>query len=262
MKKTTLLATLLALSALSMPALAESVAVVNGVNIDKTDVDSAVSQMVQSSGGRVQDGPALRDEIKNRLIERELLIQEASRRGIDKSAQFTERLQKIRGDLLADSLINDELKTHPVSDADIKTAYDSWAAKMKEGKEIHVRQIVLGDKAEADKVAALLKKGGNFEAQAKAHSKDPNAKQSGGDLGWENTTRLQPDLAAVLLPLAKGQVSAPVQSGPYWFIFKVEDMRAASVPSMEELKPQIAHKLQQDAVAKLQQDLRAKAKIQ
>jgi peptidyl-prolyl cis-trans isomerase C len=262
MKKTTLLATLLAMSVLSLPALAESVAVVNGVAIDKADVDGAVNQMVQSSGGRVQDGPALRDEIKNRLVERELLIQEATRRGIDKSPEFTERLQKIRGDLLADSLISNELKTHPVTDADIKTAYDGWAAQMKQGKDIHVRQIVLGDKPEADKIAAQLKKGGNFEALAKAHSKDPNAKQNGGDLGWENTTRLTPDLAAVLKPLGKGQVSAPVQSGPYWFIFKVEDMRAASVPPMDEIKPQIAHKLQQDEIAKLQQDLRAKAKIQ
>jgi peptidyl-prolyl cis-trans isomerase C len=262
MKKTTLLATLLALSALSVPALAESVAVVNGVAIDKADVDSAVSQMVQSSGGRVQDGPQLRDEIKNRLIERELLIQEASRRGIDKTPLFTERLQKIRGDLLADSLISDELKVHPVSDADIKTAYDSWASKMKEGKEVHVRQLVLATEADATKMAAQLKKGGNFEALAKAHSKDPNAKQTGGDLGWENTSHLPPDLATVLKPLGKGQVSAPVQSGPYWFLFKVDDVRAATVPPIDEIKPQIAHKLQQDAIAKLQQDLRAKAKIQ
>jgi peptidyl-prolyl cis-trans isomerase C len=42
----------------------------------------------------------------------------------------------------------------------------------------------------------------------------------------------------------------------------VDDVRAATVPPIDEIKPQIAHKLQQDAIAKLQQDLRAKAKIQ
>jgi peptidyl-prolyl cis-trans isomerase C len=264
MNKITRLAAALAISALSLPVLAESVAVVNGTAIDKSELDITVRQIVQSSGGKVQDTPALREDIKERLIGRVLLIQEATRRGLDKNAAFTDRLQRLKGDLLMDALEADEVKSHPVTDAQIKSTYDSWAAQLKGSKEIRVRQIVVDSEAEATKLIAQLKKSGNFEALAKARSKDPAAKQTGGDMGWANAaTQLPPQLADALKNLNKGQVSTqPLRSNAGWHIFKVEDTRPATVPSFEQVKPQIARDLQQRELAKMQQDLRAKAKIQ
>jgi len=264
MNKMTRVAAALAISALSLPVLAESVAVVNGVAIDKSELDNTVSQIVQSSGGKVQDSPALREDVKERLIGRELLIQEATHRGLDKNAIFAERLQRLKGDLLMDALEADEVKNRPVSEEQIKSAYDNWASKLKNSKEIRVRQIVVDSEAEASKLIAQLKKGGNFEAVAKAKSKDPAAKQTGGEMGWANLATLQPpQLAEVLKNIPKGQISGqPLQSGLGWHIFKVEDSRNASVPTFEQVKQQIARDLQQRELAKMQQDLRAKAKIQ
>lgn len=264
MNKMTRVAAALAISALSLPVLAESVAVVNGVAIDKSELDNTVRQYVQSSGGKVQDSPALREDIKERLIGRELLIQEATRRGLDKSAAFTDRMQRAKGDLLQDAWEADEVKNHPVTEEQIKSTYDNWAAQLKGAKEIHVRQIVVDSEAEANKLIAQLKKGGSFEAVAKARSKDPAAKQSGGDMGWANLATLQPpQLADVLKTIGKGQISSqPLRSGLGWHIFKVEDTRPAAVPSYDQIKPQIARDLQMRELAKSQQDLRAKAKIQ
>lgn len=263
MNKMTRLAAALAISALTLPALAESIAVVNGVAIDKKELDNTVAQFVQGSGGKVQDSPALREELKERLIGRELLIQEATRRGLDKSPVFADRLQRLKGDLLMDALEADEVKSRPVTDAQIKTTYDNWAAQLKSAKDIRVRQLVVDSEAEASQLIAQLKKGGSFEALAKAKSKDPAAKQSGGDMGWTNLAMIQPpQLADVLKPLGKGQVSPPLRSSNGWYIFKVEDVRNATVPPFEQVKPQIARDLQQRELAKMQQDLRAKAKIQ
>jgi peptidyl-prolyl cis-trans isomerase C len=116
--------------------------------------------------------------------------------------------------------------------------------------------------AEANKLVAQLKKGSNFEALAKARSKDPNAKQNGGDMGWGNVNALPLQLANVLKPLGKGQITAPLNGGNGWYIFKVEDTRPATVPTLDQVKPQIARELQQRELAKMQQDLRSKAKIQ
>lgn len=52
---------------------------------------------------------------------------------------------------------------------------------------------------------AQLKKGGNFEAIAKQKSKDPAAKQNGGDMGWGNLGVMAKPLADTLKPLGKGQ---------------------------------------------------------
>ncbi|XLM19660.1 peptidyl-prolyl cis-trans isomerase, partial [Chromobacterium piscinae] len=130
-------------------------------------------------------------------------------------------------------------------------------------KELHAYQITLGSQADAQKLIAQLKKGGKFEELAKTRSIDPNAKQTGGDMGWGNLSRMEPKLAEALKAIPKGQVSsAPYQSQLGWHVFKVADIRDAQVPSLDAVKPQLARQLQEEAIAKAVEDLRAKSKIQ
>ncbi|WP_239688533.1 hypothetical protein [Aquitalea magnusonii] len=56
------IAALLLAASISVPAMAESIAMVNGKAIDKTDLDNAVALVVQNSNGNVQDSPALRQQ--------------------------------------------------------------------------------------------------------------------------------------------------------------------------------------------------------
>ena len=44
-------------------------------------------------------------------------------------------------------------------------------------------------------------------------------------------------------------------------MIRLDDVRAAKVPTLEEVKPQIAESLQQKKLQAFQQELRAKAKI-
>jgi peptidyl-prolyl cis-trans isomerase C len=45
-------------------------------------------------------------------------------------------------------------------------------------------------------------------------------------------------------------------------VIKLEDVRPAKVPTLEEVKPQIAEALQQKKLQAYQEQLRAKAKVQ
>ena len=45
-------------------------------------------------------------------------------------------------------------------------------------------------------------------------------------------------------------------------MIRVDDVRDAQLPKLEEVKPQIAQQLQQQKLAKFQEDLRGKAKIE
>lgn len=262
MKKLTSLAALLA-AACSLPALAQPVAVVNGTAIEQSEVDNAVKQLEANSGGKVQDSPALRDNIKQNLIGRKLLLQEAGKRGLADTPAFKERLEALRSDLLLSALENDELKKHPITDAAVKTAYDKQVAVLKGGKDVRVRHMVVKTEAEAKTLSAQLKKGANFAELAKAHSLLPDAKQTGGDMGWGNLAVMPPQLANLLKPLAKGQVSEPVSAGNGAFaLFKVEDTRAAAVPPFDQVKQEIAHNLRQRSLVQLEQELRGKARIQ
>ncbi|WP_024302382.1 peptidylprolyl isomerase [Pseudogulbenkiania sp. MAI-1] len=259
------LAALLFVAAIGVPGLAaaQAVATVNGVAIDKKEVDEAVSVLSKNSNGKVQDTPALREQIKDNLINKQLILQEAARRGLEKQPEFVERLQNVREEMLRDALIADILKQSPVTDAKIKARYDQLAAQQAGSKEVHARQIMVASEAEANKVIADLKKGKKFEDLAKALSKDPAAKQTGGDMGWGNLSQMEPKLAEALKGLGKGQSSSqPFKSGLGWHVFKIEDIRDAKLPPLNDIKAQIARQIQQEDVAKAVGELRSKAKIQ
>jgi len=53
-----------------------------------------------------------------------------------------------------------------------------------------------------------------------------------------------------------------VQSQFGWHVIRLDDVRQAQLPKLDEVKPQIAQQLQQQRLAKFQEDLRAKAKVE
>jgi peptidyl-prolyl cis-trans isomerase C len=72
-----------------------------------------------------------------------------------------------------------------------------------------------------------------------------------------------PEFAQAMTKLNKGQTSTePVKSQFGWHVIRVDDIREAQLPKMEDVRPQIAQQLQQQKLAKFQEDLRTKAKIE
>jgi peptidyl-prolyl cis-trans isomerase C len=63
--------------------------------------------------------------------------------------------------------------------------------------------------------------------------------------------------------LQKGQVTdKPVQTPNGFHVIKVDDTRAAKLPSLDEVKPQIEEALTQKKLQAYQEELVKKAKIQ
>ena len=54
----------------------------------------------------------------------------------------------------------------------------------------------------------------------------------------------------------------PVKTQFGFHIIRVDDVRDTKLPALEEVKPQVSQQLQQQKIAKYQESLRAKAKIQ
>jgi peptidyl-prolyl cis-trans isomerase C len=65
-----------------------------------------------------------------------------------------------------------------------------------------------------------------------------------------------------MVKLEKGKYSAtPVKSEFGYHVIKLEDTRALKSPSLEEVKPQLKQRLEQQAIEKHVAELRAKAQI-
>ena len=67
----------------------------------------------------------------------------------------------------------------------------------------------------------------------------PN-KVQGGAVGWIQPGQVGPQLASVLVTLAKGQVSpAPIQIQQGWYLIKLEDKKSSKPPTFEQAKQAI-----------------------
>lgn len=244
---------------IALPASAQNVAIVNGKPVPKARVDALASQVAKS--GR-QITPEMTDQIKEEVIAREVFMQEAQKRGLDGTEDFRAQMELARQTLLIRELFADYQKKNPVTDADIKAEYDKFVAA-NGGKEYKARHILVEKEDEAKAIIANLKKGAKFDEIAKKQSKDPGSGANGGDLDWANPGSYVPEFSQAMIKLKKGQTTeAPVKSQFGWHVIRLDDVRDAQLPKMEEIKPQIAQSLQQQKLAQFQQELRSGAKVE
>ena len=250
-----LLAILLAAAAL--PVMAQNLATVNGKPVPSSRADAMVKQM--STQGQ-QDTPQLRAMVKEELINREILIQEADKQGLAANADVKSQIEIARQSIVIRALVTDYLKKHPVSDADIKTEYERFKAQAGD-KEYKARHILVEKEDDAKAIIVKLKGGAKFEDLAK-QSKDTGSAANGGDLDWASPASFVKEFSTAMTGLQKGQLTeTPVKTQFGYHVIRLDDVRAAKIPTLEEVKPQIAESLQQKKLQAYQQELRAKAKI-
>ncbi|MBA2960769.1 MULTISPECIES: peptidylprolyl isomerase [Ramlibacter] len=243
----------------ALPAAAQNVAIVNGKAVPKARMDALAAQITKS--GRPIT-PDVNEQLKEEVVVREVLMQEAQKRGLDGSDDFRSQMELARQTLLIRELYADFQKKNPVTDEDIKSEYDKFVSA-NGGKEYKARHILVEKEDQAKAIIASLKKGQKFEDIAKKQSKDPGSGANGGDLDWANAASYVPEFSQAMIKLQKGQTTQePVKSQFGYHIIRLDDVREAQMPKMEEIKPQIAQQLQQQKLAKFQQDLRASAKIE
>ena len=246
------------LAALSFSAWSQNLAIVNGKPVPSSRVE-ALKQQVERSGRPVT--PEILAQIKEELIAREVFMQEARKRGLDASEDYKVQLELARQSLLIRELFANFQKKNPVTDAEVKAEYDKFVAA-NGGKEYRARHILVEKEDEAKTLIADIKKGAKFEDLAKKASKDPGSGANGGDLDWASASSYVAEFSTAMVKLEKGQMSeAPVKSQFGFHIIRVDDVRDAQLPKLEEVKPQITQQLTQSKLGKFQEDLRAKAKI-
>jgi len=246
---------------IAFPAFAQNVATVNGKAITQKDMDQFVKLLVTQGA---TDSPELREQVKEEMINRQVFVQAAESSGVSKQGEVQSELELARQGILVRALMADYLAKHPVTDAQVKAEYDKVKKSQDGQSEYKVRHILVADeKAANDILAQLQKDKSKFDDLAKKNSKDPGSAQRGGDLGWAPPSNYVKPFADAVTTLKKGAlVDKPVQTQFGWHIIMVEDTRPVEFPPVDQVKPQIEEMLRQQTLAKYQEELRGKAKIQ
>ena len=262
--KTYSIALVIAGAALAAAALAQnSTTRVNGVTIPQQRVDFFVRNVVAQ--GR-PDSPELRAMVKEELINRELLSQEATRRGINKDPDVVMQMDLARQEILMSALMRDVVKGSAVTEETVKKEYERLKGQLG-NREYKARHILVQKEDEAKEIIAQIKKGASFEKLAAEKSMDPGSKARGGELDWSTPASYVKPFGDALGRLKKGQMTdAPVQSNFGWHVIRLDDERPTKVPPYDQVKQNLQQQLTQQAQKqsydKTLADLKAKAKIE
>lgn len=204
---------------------------------------SLYEQRLQAVLARGQsDTPQLREALLQDVINRQLLLKEAQRRGVDKDAAFLKQLATVRDDLLVEWLLQKQSDPAAVSASELKSEYDRQVQSLGPAadlKEYQLRLVMLSDRESASRLLQDLSKGVSFDKLAREKSKDASREQ-GGLVGWVLPQNIVPAIAGVMANLPKGATSvAPVETPAGWAVMRVDDIRPYKIPSFEESRERL-----------------------
>ncbi|MBP6094838.1 MAG: peptidylprolyl isomerase [Methyloversatilis sp.] len=242
------------------PAAASSdsvLATVNGKTIPAGRAEIMVRNQIAQGQ---QDGDQLRQAVREELIRREVLTQAAATKGLDKNAALMHQADLARQAVLIQAYLQDYVKSHPVTEAAIKSEYEKVKAGLGD-KEYKARHILVKTEDKAKEIIGKLQVGEKFEDLAK-DSEDPGSKDRGGDLGWSAPSQYVKSFSEALTKLEKGKFTPqPIRTDFGYHVIKLEDVRDLKLPGFDEAKQQIAQRLEQQVIAAHVNELRQKAVV-
>jgi peptidyl-prolyl cis-trans isomerase C len=256
-----LLVTAAAALLLSAAAQAQNIAIVNGKPVPKARADAFMKLIQKQASAQGQQlPPDVEQRVRDKLVLDEIISQEAERRGLAATPESKTQMEQARQALLAQALREDVQKKAVVTDAEIQAEYDKVKGQAG-GTEYRARHILVEKEDEAKALIKQLNGGANFEELAKKNSKDPGSGANGGDLDFAAPGSYVPEFSQAMVKLKKGETTQePVKTQFGYHIIKLEDTRQAQFPGIEEVKPQIKQRLEQQKLNTFLEDLRAKAK--
>lgn len=261
LKLSRLAALLVAGAIVSAPALAadkgKAFATVNGQPISQAVYNAFVAE--QKAQG-APDSPELQGAVKEELVRREILAQEAKKKGVDKNPNIQGQIELAKQAVLIRAYLTDYVKANPISEAQLKAEYDVIKNNLG-STEFKARHVLVEKEEEAKAIIAKLDKGEKFSELAK-QSKDPGSKDKGGDLGWNSPAAYVKPFGDALGKLKKGEYTkTPVHSDFGYHVIMLDDSRPANPPPFDQIKQQLQQRAGQQQVENLVKELRSKAKV-
>jgi peptidyl-prolyl cis-trans isomerase C len=246
------------------------VAEVDGDSITVTEFTSEFFPMVKgyTTSSLPQEEETLRnlkEALLDQLIEKRLILHEAPKMGITVSdyeleealasikrgfpeGEFEEVVQdeatllqwkeRLHQRLLIEKVINRVSQiTSPIDEKTMKQYYEKHREQFVLTEQVRVRQIVVKDRKDAERILSKLKRGDPFDELARKYSSGLEAKE-GGDLGFFGQGEM-PEEFDVVFSLQAGEISDIVQSPYGYHIFQVVAKQERSESGFAEVKDQI-----------------------
>jgi parvulin-like peptidyl-prolyl isomerase len=270
------------------------VAKVEGTRITTEEYDKLAERIKGSPMGAMQPEDMLKRGVTNQLVDRQLVLNEAAKRGLTMSSekqqakldeikkpygndeQFAKVLEankmtlselkaRVKDGYMTEELSKDLAKSNPVTDNEVKTYYDKNQQFFKTEEEVRASHILVKEEPKAKELHKRAVAGEDFAKLAKENSID-GSKVAGGDLGLFKRGRMVPEFENAAFALKVGGISPVVKSQFGYHIIKLTERHPAVTKSFDEVKAEAREKLTKDrereAIEKWLKDVRTTAKIE
>ena len=245
-----------------------------GTAITTTDVRLEMQRMPPEAQAQLLDDPALLSQLIDNAYLRRALAAQAEHQGLlQQDPVLQHLLLSTRENLLAEAELQRVAEAARPDSAALeklaKSTYKAETNRFQTPARTRARHILIkgqdaAARAQADKLLAELRAGGNFEALAREHSADPRSAAQGGDLGFFPKGQMVATFDAALEKLKNpGDLSGVVPSQFGFHIIRLEERQPASKQSYAEVREQlhaeITASVQKKARALALERLRAQA---
>ncbi len=210
---------------------------VGTVKITQADLERDIKNLPEFAQ-KIFEGPGGKEKFLDEMIKKELLFQEALKRGLDKDPEYLRKLEEFKKLTLIGQLLEKEIEAKAkVTEQDVKDYYEKHKDELAAVTQIRASHILVKTEGEAKKLLERLKKGEDFAAIAKKYSIDTGSAKNGGDLGYFSSGQMVPEFEAAAAKLKAGEVSSePVKTKFGYHIIKVTDRKKGQPVEFEKIK--------------------------
>lgn len=219
------------------------VALVNGRAITQTEFDLRWGELSQATRSRYEKEGGKR-RFLDELITRELLMQEARRRGLDQNDAIRDKTQRYKEQLILDELLKDKLQSKvELTQGELASYYESHASELLDPLKANVSLMLLPNVYAARDLEAQVNRGGSFAKFAQRYSIDEKTKAKGGDLGPYRKGLVPSEVDSVIHTLKLGMVSAPIKAENGYYLVMLspldETIIQADLATQERLRQEL-----------------------
>lgn len=134
-----------------------------------------------------------------------------------------------------------------VTDEDVVAAFEKARDKLVRPASRNLANIVVIDRATAERVSKLARRGANFAQLAATYSRDEETSHSGGELGWLTSGELEAGYAAAAFAAAPRSVFGPVRTRYGWNVGMVHAGRPPRPLSFAQVEAELRTQLENAA---------------
>jgi peptidyl-prolyl cis-trans isomerase C len=241
------------------------VALVNGRAITQTEFDLRWGELSKATRARYEKEGGKR-RFLDELITRELLMQEARRRGLDQDDAIRDKTQRYKEQLILDELLKDKLQSKvEVTQAELDAYYEQHASQLLDPLKANVSVMLLPNVYAARDLEAQVNRGGSFAKFAQRYSIDEKTKAKGGELGPYRKGLVPPEIDAVVRTLKLGMVSAPIKTDNGYYLVMLtpldESIIQADLATQERLRQELLSDKRRKRFEEVIADIRANAAV-